>query len=302
MNHPKNYRGVIELADAAGDEPYFFGCLKEGYAGYAGLRLQESVQAELGLLNSYVRLEPLFPWSGSEGVESLVWFAKRSQVAMQWMRRRGRSEAVPLRDYSETGDDSDLQNQRKSLSEVLGLGWNILRDAPRVSAYGWSRLTRRGAPHTRRVRLRNFMEMEPSPENRVTLSAQRCPYGLPLPRVHHECTAVDRRSLFALHQALARELPRAGIGRLVDGLLQDERPWPIDQDASHHMGTTRMGADPSTSVVDPSQRIHEVENVYMAGASVFPTSGCANPTFTLVALSIRLAEHLAAELAGAPRK
>ncbi len=301
MNHPKNYRGSIELEHAVGDEPYFFGCLKEGYAGYAGLRLNESVQAELGLLNSYVRLEPLFPWSGSEGVESLVWFAKRSKVLMQWMRRKGRSEAVPLRDYSETGDDSDLQNQRKSIAEVCGLGWNVVRDAPRVAAYGWSRLTRRGAPRTRRVRLRNFMEMEPDPENRVTLSSARCPYGMPIPKVHHVCTTVDRSSLVALHQALARELPRAGIGRLVDGLMQDEAPWPIDQDASHHMGTTRMGTDPATSVVDPTQRLHEVENVYLAGASVFPTSGCANPTFTLVALSIRLAERLAQVLGGEAR-
>ena len=301
MNHPKNYRGSIELERAVGDEPYFFGCLRDGYAGYAGLRLSESVQAELGLLNSYVRLEPLFPWSGSEGVESLVWFAKRSKVLMQWMRRKGQSETVPLRDYSETGDDSELQNQRKSIGEVCGLGWNVVRDAPRVAAYGWSRLTRRGAPRTRRVRLRNFMEMEPDPENRVTLSSVRCPYGMPIPKVHHVCTTIDRGSLVALHQALARELPRAGIGRLVDGLMRDEAPWPIDQDASHHMGTTRMGTDPRTSVVDPTQRLHEVENVYLAGASVFPTSGCANPTFTLVALSIRLAEHLAQAFEGETR-
>lgn len=80
--------------------------------------------------------------------------------------------------------------------------------------------------------------------------------------------------------------------------MRDVDPWPIDQDASHHMGTTRMGADPASSVVDARQRVHDVANVYLAGASVFPTSGCANPTFTLTALSIRLAEHLREELGG----
>ncbi len=58
------------------------------------------------------------------------------------------------------------------------------------------------------------------------------------------------------------------------------------------MGTTRMGTDPATSVVDTDCRVHGTGNVFAAGASVFPTSGCANPTFTIVALSIRLAEHL----------
>jgi len=294
MNHPKNYHGVIQLAVDAGDEPYFFGCLRDGFAGYAGLRLREEAQARAGLLNSYVRLEPLFPWSDSEGVESLVWFAKRSQVAMGWMRKRGKRGTVPLRDYSETGDDSDVQNERKSASDVGRLLLNIVADLPKVSRYAYSRVTRRGAPRTRRVRLRNFMEMEPDPENRVTLARELCPYGKPIPRVVHRCTEVDRRSLVALHQALAVELDAAGVGRLESDLVRDVDPWPIDQDASHHMGTTRMGDDPATSVVDANLRVHDVENLYVAGASTFPTSGCANPTFTLVALSIRLAEHLGA--------
>ena len=90
---------------------------------------------------------------------------------------------------------------------------------------------------------------------------------------------------------LMRLVAELGIGRLETGLAAAD-PWPIDQDASHHMGTTRMGVDPASSVVDPNGRVHGVENVYLAGASVFPTSGCANPTFTIVALSIRLARHL----------
>ncbi|MAE27829.1 MAG: hypothetical protein CMJ87_02430 [Planctomycetes bacterium] len=58
------------------------------------------------------------------------------------------------------------------------------------------------------------------------------------------------------------------------------------------MGTTRMGRDPRESVVNPDGRVHSLANLYCAGGSVFPTSGCANPTITIVALSIRLARHL----------
>ena len=66
------------------------------------------------------------------------------------------------------------------------------------------------------------------------------------------------------------------------------------------MGATRMGDDPATSVVDRDCRVHGVDNVWIAGGSVFPTSGCANPTFTLVALAIRLAEHLRARVPELP--
>jgi choline dehydrogenase-like flavoprotein len=135
------------------------------------------------------------------------------------------------------------------------------------------------------------MEMEPDPENRVTLAADLDPYGQPVPLVRHRSSELGRRSLIALHAALGEELERCAIGRLESDLASAD-PWPIDQDASHHMGTTRMGTDPRSSVVDPDLRLHAVPNVFLAGASVFPTSGCANPTFTIVALSIRLARHL----------
>jgi len=115
--------------------------------------------------------------------------------------------------------------------------------------------------------------------------------------VQHDTTERDRRALLELHQVLARELESQGVGRL-ETALAEAAPWPIDQEASHHLGTTRMGDDPRTSVVDPHQRVHGVPNLYVAGGSVFPTSGCANPTYTIVALSIRLAEHLRSRVLG----
>ena len=290
MNHPKNYHGVLHLERPVEDVPYFFGCLYKGFAGYAGLRLRPAVQEQRGLLNSYVRFEPLFPWSDSRGIEALVLLVKRSRFILRRWKRMRRDEVVTLRDYSETGDDSDLSNEHKSLLGWIGLLFTILLDAPKVARYLYYRLTR-AVPTVRRVRLRNFMEMEPDPDNRVTLSEALDPYGQPIPFVRHACTEVDRSSLLALHEVLTTELPRAGMGRL-ETTLADETPWPISMDASHHMGTTRMGEDPLTSVATPDCRLHSVENVYMAGASVFPTSGSANPTFTIVALSIRLAQHL----------
>lgn len=293
MNHPKNYHGILRLERAVGDAPYFFGCLRQGFAGYAGLRLSEREQRERRLLNAYVRLEPLFPWSDNLGVESLVLLVKKSRFFFSRWKKQHQGELVALRDYSETGDDSDLQNERKRFTDWLRLCFEIVRNAPSVASYLYYRLVRRAKPAIRRVRLRNFAEMQPRPENRVLLSNELDAHGEAVPIVRHECSELDRRSLVVLHEVLADELRRAGVGTLETTLAQAE-PWPIDQDASHHMGTTRMGSDPATSVVDADCRIHGVDNVFVAGASVFPTSGCANPTFTIVALSIRLAQHLRA--------
>jgi choline dehydrogenase-like flavoprotein len=60
----------------------------------------------------------------------------------------------------------------------------------------------------------------------------------------------------------------------------------------HHIGTTRMGVDPRFSVVNADCRVHGIRNLYISGSATFPTSGQANPTLTIVAMSLRLAEHL----------
>jgi choline dehydrogenase-like flavoprotein len=70
----------------------------------------------------------------------------------------------------------------------------------------------------------------------------------------------------------------------------------ISSASRHHMGTTRMHADPRLGVVDPNLRVHEAANLYVAGSSVFPTSGIANPTLTILALVMRLADHLKSEM------
>ena len=66
---------------------------------------------------------------------------------------------------------------------------------------------------------------------------------------------------------------------------------------NHHLGTTRMASDPKAGVVDADCRVHGVANLYIAGSSVFPTGGCANPTLTIVALALRLADYIKARLA-----
>ncbi|MFT6713287.1 MAG: choline dehydrogenase-like flavoprotein [Planctomycetota bacterium] len=299
MNHPKNYCGVVTLSEPTRSLPYFFGCIWKGFAGYGGLRLPDAKQREEQLVNSYVRFEPLFPWSDNRGVEALVHLVKRSKFLLTGWKKTKKDELIELRDYSETGDDSELDEEHLS---YFGLIARLLRHLPSVLAYVKSRILDRGGPLIKRVRIRNFMEMEPVAANRVVLSTDASEvdsFGMALPIVQHDTAERDRRSLLLLHEALKAELSRTGFGDLYTDLA-DQDPWPISQDASHHIGTTRMGSDPTFSVVDNNLKFHGLEGLYVSGASVFPTSGCANPTYTIVALAIRLGEHLAQELPQVP--
>jgi choline dehydrogenase-like flavoprotein len=294
MNHPKSYCGSIHLKQPIRELPAYFGFHYEGYRGYAGLRVKESLQDEQAILNSYVRFEPIYEWSDNAAVGSFIALQKELRFGLQIFLRANEGKVVALRDYAETGDDSTLHGARVTHRDYLRLAGNVLRDLPSVYRYSLNRLRRTKDLTVRRVRIRNFMEMEPSPENRVTLGSRRDFHGLPVPVVRHEVSELDRRSILAVHAALRRDLAQSSWGQLESDLALDTDPWPISEDASHHIGTTRMGIDPRTSVVDADCRLHGSPNVFAAGSSVFPTSGNANPTFTIVALAIRLAGHLKA--------
>ena len=149
-------------------------------------------------------------------------------------------------------------------------------------------------------------EQAPDPASRVMLSDQLDALGCPRVSLEWRLNAQDKASVVALGQTLDQELRRLGLGSLeLSDWLQNDTSleWPVDPTVSnhpiggyHHMGTTRMSQTSGTGVVDGDCRVHGYANLYIAGSSVFPTGGWANPTLTIVALSLRLADHLAAEL------
>ena len=140
------------------------------------------------------------------------------------------------------------------------------------------------------------MEQEPLPENRVTLDAKRDALGLARAVLHWKISDTDKRTMVVLHGLLREQLKPWGVGELISPLLDGTEDWPIRSDASHNMGTTRMGVDPKKSVVDKNCKVHGINNLYIAGSSVFPASGYANPTCTITALAVRLADHLRSRL------
>ncbi|KQT87526.1 GMC family oxidoreductase [Aurantimonas sp. Leaf443] len=140
-------------------------------------------------------------------------------------------------------------------------------------------------------------EQAPDAENRVALSAgERDAAGVPRIELHWKKTEIDHRTLLEGLRLFGRSIAAAEIGRLRIDDWVEGRAYPDDGELAgyHHMGGTRMGTDPATSVVDADCRVHGMRNLFVGGSSVFPTSGEANPTTTIVALALRLGYHLAA--------
>ena len=148
----------------------------------------------------------------------------------------------------------------------------------------------------RDYRLQTRAEQAPNPDSRVVLSRERDALGMPYADLHWKLTELDQRSIRVFFEIVSREFGRTGLGRvqLLDWLIDgDDSVWPSFLSGGfHHMGTTRMHDDPKQGVLDADGRVHTVENLYVAGASAFPTSGAPNPTLTLVALSLSLSDHL----------
>ena len=140
-------------------------------------------------------------------------------------------------------------------------------------------------------------EQAPNLDSRVLLAEETDALGLRRTRLDWRLTEQDRRSLVANIEALGRELAATGIGRM-RLLLPDDGLWERKVGGgSHHMGTTRISDDPKRGVVDRNCRVHGIDNLYVAGSSVFATSGSANPTLNIVALAHRLADHLKGQTA-----
>ena len=157
---------------------------------------------------------------------------------------------------------------------------------------------RRNLPDTtqlKRYRLATRMETAPNPDSRITLNTDRDALGVPKINFHWQLSPLDKHSVRAFYEALGQEIGKSGLGRvqLYDWLFEENPPWPGHLGSGwHHMGTTRMHEDPKQGVVDVNSKVHGLENLYIAGASVFATSAAVNPTLTIIALSLRLSDHL----------
>lgn len=124
-------------------------------------------------------------------------------------------------------------------------------------------------------------EVLPYEHNRVELAGEYDAFGIPITRTTFSIGDNERKMIERGYAVMEKILAAAGATEMF------RTPLFV-----HLMGTTRMGNDPKTSVVDKNLKAHDLDNLFIAGNSVFPTGGASNPTLTTQALAARLANHL----------
>ncbi|RKP53609.1 FAD-dependent oxidoreductase [Pararobbsia silviterrae] len=287
MSHLAGTIGTIDLA-AAESVWHDYDVSEESVYCRRRLALRADAQHALRAGNFVARLHhPRIPDAGHGiGILSALYLA-RGIVPYEYAKRLY-EEGVPGAEKSST------------LAHVK----NVLTGAPDTTRFVWNWLRRRTLaerkfpsvivrPANLRFSLDFHAEQEPNRDSRVMLGEQTDALGMRRIHVDWRYTEQDVATVSRALAALASEIARSGVGRFTYDPEQVEAEMTrYGAYGGHHIGTARMGADPRTSVVNADCRLHEIDNVYVMSSAVFPTSGQANPTLTIVALALRLADHL----------
>lgn len=214
---------------------------------------------------------------------------------------RSAYEAHPVFDTPEVRALLEIWERARGRAVPGRTGAWLRKSARRPAAVAtavWQRLAVPDGPAPRWP-LRASLDCEPRRDNAVTLSDRRDAFRRPLPRVRWSPGDLELTSIRRAYEVLDRAVREAGLGALDVPLGDDEGAWreACESGKHHNMGTTRMHVSPRCGVVDADARVHGTANLHVAGSSVFPTFGYANPTLTIVALASRLGRILRVRLA-----
>jgi choline dehydrogenase-like flavoprotein len=259
MDHLRGPAAVFDLPGSQDLQRRFGRYNVRNHFFRAGLRLSPDVQRSEGLLNCAA-------WLGEVLAPDDPWDALRRFAA--------RRPQLP----------QDAANLVKN-SPLLLRG---LRDY-----FG----SRNGLPRKlRELTLETMCEQVPDADSRVTLSERRDRLGMRLPKVDWRSHSQEARTMHRMAELVSAELGRIGLPKpILADWVCDRAPIPESfVDVAHPTGTTRMSSDPSRGVVDADCKVHGVEGLFVSGSSVFPTAGHCNPTQMIVAMAVRLADHLKA--------
>ncbi len=274
MEHPYLRLGKILLANPA---PLYAQNIRVGETFLAtGLGLSKKVQEQQQILNFSARLIPQLP----EWVEAFNNLKYRLQQQPKTVH-----EAFPT-----IGEGQRYGSDTSAIEDLS----KVIANLDRVAARAYAKLFDKSF-HSRQSNLyRTHLigEQAPNPDSRIKLSAERDKLGLNRVQLDWRLSPIDKYTMQRSQQILAEEFARSGLGQIQQEFNDDDTFWQPVRGSYHHMGTTRMSTNSKQGVVNENCRVHGLSNLYVAGSSVFPTSGLSNPTLTLIALAIRLADHL----------
>jgi choline dehydrogenase-like flavoprotein len=271
MEHPHTKRKIIVPSKRL--ESGIYGELFHAQAVMARLALPESVQRREQLLSYSANIHAMYIGHESDG-----WLALR-KVVLSLSAKRSTDPFIRLPPYGQKG----LTRQQF---------FDMVRQFDRMTVAGVLRLFQPNRFISSFV-LESKPEQAPNPDSRVLLDTPVDAFGLRRVKLDWRTLPIDRQTAIRGEEIVDAELRRLGIGSMAPLPPNEQEKWPANLEGGwHQLGTTRMHSDPRFGVVDPDSRVHGIANLYITGGSVFPTGGAAPPTLTIVALSLRLAQHL----------
>jgi len=197
-----------------------------------------------------------------------------------------------------------LVDEPNSAADMASHVWNVARDLPEIAGFARQLLFDRKLaerkypsvvvqPRSRRYSLDFHAEQEPNWLSVVRLGTERDEFGMLRLEVDWRYSDMDLKTVTVAMALFAKDVQRSGAGVFAydpHAVLKEMTRYGAY--GGHHLGTTRMGSDPRRSVVDADCKVHGMSNLFLAGGSVLATSSQANPTLTVIALALRLADHL----------
>jgi choline dehydrogenase-like flavoprotein len=265
QEHPATRLGEVEVTDADKLQQFFNGRRACGRRFSARLSLSRAMQEKEGLLNASAGF--LFSLPTDQGF-GLV----RAAVKLG-------TSGIPGLTHSRIFSEA-----MRCLPELIKASWMLGVDG-RIFTPGAS------------CEVAASFEQEPNPFSRVTLSEKQDELGMPLGHIHWTLTRKTYVTAVKFASVIDHTLRTLQVGRLKfsDWLVHDDGVSDYEHifhDQNHHIGTARMSVSPQDGVVDSDLKIHSLKNLYIASCATFPTGGHSNPTLTMLALAIRLADHL----------
>ncbi|MBE9190612.1 GMC family oxidoreductase [Gloeocapsopsis crepidinum LEGE 06123] len=260
---------------------------------FTALALSKTVQEREQILNFAIRLVPIVP---------------------EWLKALQRLKS---RDWQKKGLDDRL-------SAVVGDLSKLIANLDEVIARIWVKQIKHPPFPQQFFETHLISEQAPNPDSRVMLSCERDKLGIPRIQLDWRLSSIDKYTIYRSQQLIKEELAQTRLGsmqieladdaswrsllersqqildeaiarsdsRQLEIVLHEDKYWQSLRGSYHHIGTTRMSTNPKLGVVNADCQVHGISNLYVTGSSVFPTSGLSNPTLTIVALAIRLADHI----------
>ena len=260
---------------------------------YAVVRLGDAVtQNKYGLSDAVIE---------ANGLARSVFYLSAEPMSVKLHSARYSHRAVQTLEVSRALQETvAAKGWRAGMSRDL---WEVIRGLPHLGRHSLHRLSvqyrilradqRYTQPHV--FWMRAMAEQIPNTESRVRLGESTDPLGVPVAELDWRLTDQDLTSMRETQRLFGEAQSRIGHPRVVSFLDTESHPAYL-VGGNHHMGTTRMAASSRKGVVDAEGRVHGHDNLFVAGSSIFPTVGYANPTLTIVALAFRQAERIIASL------